>query len=188
MTHILSPEIDHRDEFSLLCNWRKLYTAVEVGIDRAEFSIQFLEKWRGHRWHGVDSWGSYDDMPWDRTADFNIASIRIERHACRARLVRMQSLDAAKAMGNARFGFIYLDGSHDEQSVINDVTAWFPLLESNGILAGHDFDDTHPGVIDAVTWFVNKNKLQLYLTSDKPLVSWYVYKNGMPGMNWRRCP
>ncbi len=47
---------------------------------------------------------------------------------------------------------IYLDASHDELSVSQDLNAYWPLLRKGGILFGDDFS-SHPGVKAAVQKF-----------------------------------
>lgn len=52
--------------------------------------------------------------------------------------VRMTSLEAAKTI-NIAPDIIYLDASHDYESVYKDISAWFPLVKGHGILCGDDW-------------------------------------------------
>lgn len=45
---------------------------------------------------------------------------------------------------------VYLDASHDYDSVKADIEAWWPHVEEGGILCGHDFDPYWSGVMRAV--------------------------------------
>lgn len=51
--------------------------------------------------------------------------------------IRMNSLEAAKAL-NVIADLIYIDASHDEESVFNDIMAWYPHLAPDGIICGDD--------------------------------------------------
>jgi hypothetical protein len=49
-----------------------------------------------------------------------------------------------------RFDFIYIDTEHDYDSVKRDVELSMPLLKEGGIISGHDYGETHVGVVNAV--------------------------------------
>ncbi len=52
--------------------------------------------------------------------------------------VRMTSLEAAQAL-SVRADLIYIDGAHDEESVYNDIMAWYPHLTPKGVMCGDDW-------------------------------------------------
>ena len=56
--------------------------------------------------------------------------------------VRMNSVDAAKHLANVAPDLIYIDASHDYDSVYADLQAWYPLVKGRGILCGDDW--SHP--------------------------------------------
>lgn len=189
-----SPEIWHRDDFAYLCVWRRLYRAVEVGVDRGEFASVFLSRWIGNEYWGVDDYQPYPEMDYDRTADFFFAVERLKPHAGRVKLVKRGSVAASRLFDDGSVDFIYIDGAHDYASVRADLDAWYPKLSDRGILAGHDFDNQpgHAGVRRAVTEFAGEIGRDVYLTAvegyhREECPSWYLYRSGMPGPGWRRC-
>ena len=72
--------------------------------------------------------------------------------------------------------FVYIDGNHQEEFVIEDIENYFPLVRQGGILGGHDFYNgfqrEHDGVVNSVTSFVSRNSLGL--RSELP--DWWVEK------------
>ncbi|CAE7672426.1 unnamed protein product, partial [Symbiodinium microadriaticum] len=74
--------------------------------------------------------------------------------------------------------FVFLDGDHRYGSVRRDLKAFqayriyqllevfWPLLRPHGILAGHDFAPTFPGVVEAVTEFALQEDLELLLAPE----------------------
>jgi glycosyltransferase involved in cell wall biosynthesis len=62
---------------------------------------------------------------------------------------RADSLEAAKEFPDGYFDMLFLDGSHDECSVIKDIAAWSNKVRPGGTLCGHDWG-TWPGVVSAV--------------------------------------
>jgi hypothetical protein len=184
MPVVYSNEIDTRDDFDILCNWRKLFRAVEIGVDRAEFATRFLSGWKGHNYLGVDPYLSYPEFPWNREADYLFAVARLERLNKNCKLIRETSETAAKLLRSYTGGyfadlthvdFIYLDGDHSE--------LWLPLISEIGILAGHDYDDSHPEVMKAVDECLS-DKFTIRVTKDSP-ASWYIYLNEVEP-SWNR--
>ena len=55
--------------------------------------------------------------------------------------------------------FIFIDASHDERSVREDLTYWMPRLKEDGMIAGDDVDNE--GVATAVKWFFDTEKLEI---------------------------
>lgn len=76
-------------------------------------------------------------------------------------LIDQTSLKAAEIFADKSLDMIFLDASHDYESVIQDLERWFPKLQPGGILAGHDFTDKFPGLIRAVEEFAFLNKLEV---------------------------
>ncbi len=52
--------------------------------------------------------------------------------------IRMESLEASKAM-HIRADLIYIDASHDTESVYNDIMAWHQHLAEGGVICGDDW-------------------------------------------------
>jgi hypothetical protein len=190
-----SPEVWHRDDLPLLCSWRKLFRCVEVGIDRGVWASMFLERhiWC-HQWWGVDAFLPYPEMPFDRRADYGMALARLAPFADRAKVIPLPSVEAARLFPAEAVDFVYLDAAHDYDSVRADLVAWFPKVAPGGILAGHDWTDKpeHEGVKRAVSEFALEHDRTVYLTAVPPYgiedcPSWYFYRDGMPGPDWRRC-
>ena len=64
--------------------------------------------------------------------------------------------------------FIYIDASHDTNSVLRDIVAWFPKLKKNSVMCGHDYGNERdcPGVKVAVNKIVNDNNFKLHTNAD----------------------
>lgn len=174
----LSPEISNRTDFSLLCNARGLTgVAVEVGTDRGEFAVDFMRRWNGRELLCMDPYEPYEEMMHTRECDKMMAVLALQPFWPRVRICEIASPAAVKCVQpwHLPLDFVYIDGSHLFENVAVDLKAWWPLVGPAGILAGHDFDATHPGVMKAVEDFASKIGASVYLTHED-LSSWYIYK------------
>jgi len=60
------------------------------------------------------------------------------------------SPEITKIYEDGSLDFVFIDGSHEYENVINDIKAWLPKIKKNGTLAGHDYTRGWPGVVQAV--------------------------------------
>lgn len=65
--------------------------------------------------------------------------------------MRFDSLVGAALLDDIPLSLVFLDADHAYDSVRADIAAWAPLVQAGGILAGHDYHDTWPGVVQAVS-------------------------------------
>jgi predicted O-methyltransferase YrrM len=54
---------------------------------------------------------------------------------------------------------VFLDASHDRESVAEDLATWSARLKPDGVLAGHDYGLRHPGLREAVDAFAAERAL-----------------------------
>jgi hypothetical protein len=174
-----STEIAHRHDFSLLANARGYKDAVEVGVDQAVFAREFLSRFEGNWVVLIDPYEPYPEMDYDRTIDAMVAVHAVMPWHGRFRFIRERSPKIVPFITTILHpDFVYIDGAHDESSVMEDLMAWWDVLPPNGMLAGHDFDGVHPGVTRAVKAFAEERGLAVRLTHEtEHPPSWYVYRH-----------
>lgn len=59
------------------------------------------------------------------------------------------SAKSARLFFDGLYDAVFIDASHIEEDVVNDIRAWLPKVKPGGILAGHDIDEA--GVFSAVS-------------------------------------
>jgi len=166
--------VGNRVDLANLCNSMNLTRlAVEVGTDRGLFARDFLNKWIGETLYCVDNWQPYPGMPFNRDGDLAMAVHLLAPYAQRCKLVRGDSADVSVVLDQPKkFGFIYIDGCHEYESVKADLEAWYPRMERPGVFAGHDID--LPDVNRAVLEFTGEHGLKVETTSDFYSPSWFI--------------
>ena len=84
----------------------------------------------------------------------------------------MSSVQAADVLSyyNIKADVMYIDGSHEYQSVKADLETFRPLLKPGGVMWGDDYSEAWPGVKRAVDEFVEQWKLSLVVVC----VNWII--------------
>lgn len=100
----------------------------------------------------VDTWlGSEEHNP-PVQGLYEAFEANMEPYIARGKVLEMrtQSVDAARhfATFGERFDMIFIDASHDYDSIRADILAWRPLVASGGLLCGHDA--AHPPIARAL--------------------------------------
>ena len=73
--------------------------------------------------------------------------------------IKMESHIAADLYDNESVDFVFIDANHHYDFVMRDIECWYPKVKSGGVIAGHDYDQNHNGVIKAVSEFFGPNKI-----------------------------
>lgn len=60
------------------------------------------------------------------------------------------SFDRAKEFEDNSIDMLFIDGNHTYEFVKKDIESFLPKMKKGGVIAGHDYNDCHPGVIQAV--------------------------------------
>jgi hypothetical protein len=130
--------------------------AVELGTQKGAYSTRVLSKWRNCSLYvQVDAWTSlttnYQDKANKAEEEFNNHTSgwrwpqlqRMEEAGFAERIMQCHNLTSVCALRfpPAYFDFIYVDARHDRLSVLEDLTAWWPLLRAGGVIAGHDYTE-----------------------------------------------
>ena len=76
--------------------------------------------------------------------------------------VKMTSLEASTYLKHVTPDLVYIDATHEFNSVLQDLILWFPFVKGHGVLCGDDYYWGTPGnfpVKQAVDVFANGNNL-----------------------------
>lgn len=74
-------------------------------------------------------------------------------------------------IGLWKVSLLFIDGDHSYQGCKTDIDCWYPHMKEHGIMFFHDHDESSPGVLQAVSEFVNNYKgildYKMYKRTDK---------------------
>ena len=105
----------------------------------------------------VDHWSGSRDVLADRYASaLAVEDVEATFRANMSMLgIVVEVIAASSVVAAARFSpgsvdRVFLDASHDHDSVAEDLRVWSERLKPDGLLAGHDYADKHPEVRAAI--------------------------------------
>lgn len=145
---------------------------VEIGVYRGR-SLAYMASRTEVPCFGIDPWG----MP--VPDGYTGSRRRLERHindnnrdaaqeAVRrlglhnVELIQGFSTEVAHTWKGPAVGLLHIDGDHHEQSVMDDVFAWWPHLSPQAVVAFDDYEfSKFPGVMRAVHRFLDAGMLTL---------------------------
>ena len=162
----------NREVLSDIIATEKPEVMVEIGVWKSNLLKYILRKhgnlikeyWATDPFHPFDYINDFEeDMKqyvkttqegWDNA---HLYACKLMYYFPQLRILRLNSLEAAKLFPDNYFDLVFIDADHRYDAVSADIKAWFPLVRIGGILSGHDYKSTHPGVIKAVDEILGKD-------------------------------
>ncbi len=98
----------------------------------------------------VDDWRPVTDINWGPFTVDNMKQ-RFDGYVMKTpklKILEGVSWEMAKKVKDKSLDFVFVDASHDYESVVKDFNAWAPKVKPGGIFSGHDVH--WPGVIQAL--------------------------------------
>lgn len=149
---------------------------VEVGTDHGVYAEQLLKGIPNLMLHCIDPWEAYtegNDIKTQEDVDkiYEEAKDRLEPYSRQVLIMRQTSMQAVNIFEDDTFDFVFIDGNHSYNNVLEDITEWTKKVKPGGIVAGHDYkmDPVNGyGVIEAVEKY----------TRDNHVAPWFVLHAG----------
>lgn len=93
--------------------------------------------------------------------------------------IKKKSNEAESLVPN-QLDFVYIDGNHTYEFVLEDIEIYYRKLKAGGVIGGHDFNNRGLfEVTNAVLDFVQKHQLQLYSFGQ----DWWIVKGEKRQLN-----
>lgn len=130
----------------------------EIGCLRGVLSQELLREFPVLTLHCVDPWGTpdyrdgspYSELPQSgQDHNYQVFLNRIAPYRDRCHVHRCTSAVAANIV-EGPLDFAFIDANHKRPFVEQDIRIWTPKVRIGGLIAGHDYHHTWPGVVEAV--------------------------------------
>ena len=167
-----------------LAKWFRIlgYKAgAEIGVAEGRYSKVMCEQNPGVRLLCVDTWEKYQGNPRSHPQaehDRNINMARRILVPLGGEIVQAYSMDAVRDVPTESLDFVYIDGNHCFDYVMQDIIEWGKRVRKGGIVSGHDFYTFRwAGVVPAVEAYVKAHSVrEWFLTNEKKEKSWFWVK------------
>lgn len=128
------------------------FMAVEIINSKKEIQFHVVDHWRGSLEHQEGEFA--EDAGITEQGDiFPKFCEYLAPVLSRINPIQRPSVEASALFEDQSLDLVFLDAGHEYASIRADIEAWYPKVRSRGIIAGHDFTPSWPGVIRAVTTF-----------------------------------
>jgi len=129
-----------------------VFMAVEIINSGKNIKFDCIDHWEGSEEHNDN-----DKVNLETLYEDFLENIKPVKGAVNP--VRANSVEASRLYKPNSLDFIFIDASHDEESVKEDLAFWMPRMKDNGVIAGDDINNE--GVANAVRWFFDHEKLDI---------------------------
>jgi len=117
----------------------------EIGVDRGRYSKWICMKNKGVKLFLIDPYIAYpeyvekhdskDQISFDE--NYEKAIQRLGNFNCE--FIKKTSMEAVKDFLDNSLDFVFIDGNHTFEYVVNDIAEWSKKVKPGGIVSGHDF-------------------------------------------------
>lgn len=156
----------------------------ELGVFEGDFSQVLLDSKKFKELHLVDPfYGSIESgdknghniKTYEGNFLFDKVSNRFQKNDA-VRIHRKTSIDFLLSSVDNYFDFIYIDTTHQYKQTLDELNLSLKKIKNNGIISGHDYNhELFMGVVSAVDAFSKDNNLQLHLTTEDKLATFYFF-------------
>jgi len=153
----------------------------EVGVAEGDFSEYICKTINDGHLYSIDSWGSeLNEDPRGKLIGLNLAKSRykeakekLSKYNCS--IIKDISMSAVLAITKESLDYVYIDGNHTFDFIMQDLIEWGKRVRSNGIISGHDYYHFRwSGVVEAVEIYTKMHKIY----------EWYITDERTPSFFW----
>ena len=143
---IIDLPISRWKEFPLLLNEFGVKNGVEIGTYKGDYAETLMKLMPQLDLTVVDAWTvyqGYKDYGVNDLEDvaYNIAIERSKKFGFK--IIKAWSNEAVNQFEDESLDFVFIDGNHDFEHVVEDVAKWSRKVKKGGIVSGHDFNRNH---------------------------------------------
>lgn len=150
---------------------------VEIGTHRGISAEMWLKHAPRLHLTCIDPYIAYNARHSQVQQDSNYDEAVARLKPYKADIIRASSLDVVDSFGDRSLDFLYIDGDHEFDPVMQDLIRWAPKVRGGGMIVLHDY---------CVFWRGGVMKAVEAYTSAHRIDPWYVTRDIMPSAFWEK--
>lgn len=133
-----------RNDMASLFNDLGYTRGAEIGTEKGKYAQVLLERIPGLRLYCIDPWEEY----LGGEGYLNVGQGVHDRHhqqtlkrtgGYNVKIIKDYSANVVDNFGDNSLDFVYIDGNHRLDFVVQDLVLWTPKVKPGGIVSGHDY-------------------------------------------------
>ena len=170
---LIKPYPKHSIRFAKKHFKNKFITAIEIGTFKGENAKCILNNLNINKIYLIDPWEEYVDYKEDKTKKVLDNAYKITKNRLRNYEDKVEYLKDyfSNVVGKVpKVDYVYIDGNHAYDYVLEDCRNYWNKVKDGGILAGHDI--AWKEVLNAVQDFCKENNLNFQVNGQ----DWWIEK------------
>lgn len=156
-----------RHSLSELLNELGFTNGAEIGVAQAVHALDMCQTISGLELACVDPYQSYHWKHSQKEHEAHFAEAKEKLKDYNAKFYRYPSMIAVQYVPDNSLDFVYIDGNHEFDFVMQDLIEWSKKVRPGGIIAGHDYYRFRgAGVVDAVDAYTKAHQITEWFLCD----------------------
>ena len=152
---------------------KKDLVGVEVGVQRAQNAVSILKKLDIKKLYLVDS---YDTEIDENAEEIKAIAFKNMKKHKNIEFIIADSVEASASIPE-QVDFVYIDGDHRFDYVMQDVIEWSKKVRPGGMVSGHDYYRfRNAGVVPAVDVYTHVHGIHEWFLTDEKEASFFWVK------------
>lgn len=155
-----------------------LVYGAEIGVADGQNSLTLCKNISDLQLLCVDPWEVYKGNPRahnNQDRMFELAQERLSSY--NVHFAKNMSMEAVQNEDDNSLDFVYIDGNHSFDYVMQDIIEWSRKVKKGGIISGHDYYRFRwAGVVDAVDAYTKAHQIHEWFVTDEKETSFFWVK------------
>ncbi len=155
-----------------------LNIGAEIGTEHGSYAEKLCQANPKIKLYCIDPWSAlpyYEGYKEQQEVNSFYETAKRKLAPFNCEILKMTSMEAVKRFKANSLDFVFIDGNHHFEFVVNDIIYWSRIVRPGGIVYGHDYSDQFH-VREAVNAYMAAHKIKpWFILHKKGLIDSWMY-------------